>query len=431
MIVNSKNMANKVLLGVFILFLLASGLKYFYKDILLVELFCAVMEAALVGGVADWFAITAVFKKPLGFPWHTALIPRNRERLIGSIRGMIDQDLLTVDSIKKRVNDTSFVTLFIGFIENKRDNKLLGSWLEKSCREIINKLDISDIVRKLDVFIRKEIPNINTISQIRNLIKWLLDDGRLLTFTLYIVDELIYQLEKTEIKQIIYQQMEDLIQVNNRPPLERVFIWLGEQTNSVNISDAAGAFYEELVTILQEIKNPDHILHTWIYETLTKIMEQPEMDFVWLEEIESWKIKLAADGELGETAMEMADHFIATINPKLYAHFIEWIESQIHKYWDFFKKNGEIQDWLEVRIKLTIDQFIEKEHYVIGEMVQRVLSEFTDDKLNDFVEDKAGEDFQWIRINGSVVGGIVGLVVFLFLHYFYNDYAVPIIQSWL
>ena len=40
------------------------------------------VQSALIGSVADWFAVTALFRKPLGFPYHTALIPRNKDRLI-------------------------------------------------------------------------------------------------------------------------------------------------------------------------------------------------------------------------------------------------------------------------------------------------------------------------------------------------------------
>ncbi|WP_378951753.1 DUF445 family protein [Pelosinus sp. sgz500959] len=427
---NSKNIANKVLLVVCFLFLLSIGLKYFYKGKLIVEMFYAVMEAALVGGVADWFAITAIFKKPLGFPWHTALIPRHRERMIGAIRSFIDQDLLNVESIKKRVDHTCFVTLVIGFIENKRSQFLLRSWLEKSYQEVIANLDFQEIVGYLDIFVRKEIRNINTISQLKSLVRWLLNERKVQVFTTYIVIEVINQLEKIEIKEKICKHIEELAQGTNRSSLERVFIWLGEQTNSVNISDAVETFYGEIVTMLQEIKNPEHILHTWIDEKLTNLVEQPEMNIAWFEQIESWKVTLANDVKLNEVAMQMVDDFSATKDPKLYTQLIDWVCSQIHEYWEFFKGNNEIQEWLEVRIKQATYQFIEKEHYIIGEMVQRVLSEFTDDKLNDFVEDKAGDDFQWIRINGSVVGGIVGLVVFLFLHYFYNDYIVPMIQGW-
>ncbi len=426
----NKNMANKILLIVFVLFLVAIGLKYYYKDKVIVEMFFAIMEAALVGGIADWFAITALFKKPLGFPWHTALIPRHREKVIKSIRNMIDQDLLTVESIKRRVDNSCFVSLFISFVENKRGKELLRSSLEKLWTDILRNIDIRDVVRHLGGFIRREINNIDLISQVKYVIRWLLENQRAQILTTHIIDELINQLGKAETKQIIYKYLEDLTQTKNRSPLEKVFIWLGEQTNSISLSDATDAFYGELMIILQEIKNPEHILHRRICEKLAELLEEPEMDFIWLEQMENWKMNLATDVELSDKAIHMVENFVETTNPQLYSQLINWIYRQIDRYWEFFKENSEIQEWLEIRIKLVVHQFIEKEHYIIGEIVERVLSEFTNDKLNRFVEDKAGDDLQWIRINGSVVGGIVGLIMFLFLHYFYDPYVIPMIQSW-
>lgn len=427
----NKNLANKILLMVFVLFLVAIGLKYYYKDKVIVEMFFSIMEAALVGGIADWFAITALFKKPLGFPWHTALIPRHREKVIKSIRNMIDQDLLTAESIKRRVDNSCFVSLLIGFVENKRGKELLRGSLERLWTDVLKNLDIGDVVRHLDGFIRREIKNISLVSQTKNAIRWLLENQRAQVLTTHIIDELINQLGKAETKQIIHKYLEDLTQTKSRSPLEKAFIWLGEQTNSISLSDATDAFYGELIIILQEVKNPEHILHTRIYEKLSELLEEPEMDFIWLEQMENWKMKLATDAELSDKAVHMFENFVETTNPQLYSQLINWIYRQIDRYWEFFKESSEIQEWLEIRIKLVMHQFIEKEHYIIGEMVERVLSEFTNDKLNGFVEDKAGDDLQWIRINGSVVGGIVGFIMFLFLHYFYDPYVIPMIQGWL
>ena len=424
-------MANKVLVLVSFLFLLAIALKYCYKGYLPVEVFFAVMEAALVGGIADWFAITAIFKRPLGFPWHTALIPRHRERVIRSIRDIIDQDLLTAQSIKNRVDTSHLVSVLIDLVEDRRAKQLLSSWFEGFCKENITKLEIADLVVHIDDFIKKEIHNSNVVSQIKNVIKWLLEKERAQVLTLYIVDELINQLDKAETKQIIYKNLEDITRAKSRSPLERALIWLGEQTNSVSISEASEAFHVELLTMLQESKNPEHILHKRIYEKLTELLELPESEFAWLDQFESWKMSLVTEIDLGYRTVQMIENVLATANPKFYTELMDWFNSLLQRYWAFFKENGEIQEWLEVRIKKAIYQVIEQEHHVIGEMVQRALSEFTDDRLNSFVEEKAGDDLQWIRINGSVVGGVVGLIMFLFVHYFYDGYVVPIIQSWL
>lgn len=427
---NNKSIANQILLLVFLLFLLSAGLKHYYKDIFAVEMLFAVMEAALVGGIADWFAITALFKKPLGFPWHTALIPRHRQKVIRSIRNMIDQDLLTVQSIKKRVESSCFVTLMIGFVDHERGREFIRSSLERFGKDMISKLDIRDFVNYMEGFIRKQIKNIDLISQMNNVVRWLLENDRARVLTMYIVDELINQLDKNEAKRNIYQYLEEMTQTKNRSPLERAFIWLGEQTNSVSLSDATDAFYAEILAILQEIKNPDHVIHNKIHENLTAIAEAPEKNYTWLEQVESWKMMLATEVELGDAVIHVSENFLKTTNPQLSPQLIDWLYTQMDRYWMFFKGNIELQEWLEVRIKQVIYELIEKEHYIIGEIVQRVLGEFNDDKLNRFVEEKAGDDLQWIRINGSIVGGIVGLLMFFFLRYVYDPYVVPIIQSW-
>ena len=71
---------------------------------------------ALIGSVADWFAVTALFRKPLGFPYHTALIPRNKDRLINGVIKLVETKMLTKDRCKVLLNNVEFVPLFEKFL---------------------------------------------------------------------------------------------------------------------------------------------------------------------------------------------------------------------------------------------------------------------------------------------------------------------------
>ena len=68
----NKKLANRILLFLFLGFSLITLFRIFILDNFTVRMLSFTIEAALVGGVADWFAVTALFKEPLGFPWHTA-----------------------------------------------------------------------------------------------------------------------------------------------------------------------------------------------------------------------------------------------------------------------------------------------------------------------------------------------------------------------
>ena len=65
-----------------------------------------------------------------------------------------------------------------------------------------------------------------------------------------------------------------------------------------------------------------------------------------------------------------------------------------------------------------------------GRLVRETLETYSDEDLNRFVEEKAGNDLQWIRINGSMIGGIVGFFLFLLLNFVYDPYLLPVLTYW-
>jgi uncharacterized membrane-anchored protein YjiN (DUF445 family) len=94
------NKADKTLCIVFVLFLLSLGLHLSYPQNLLADLLLFCSEAALVGGIADWFAVTALFEKPLGFPYHTAILPRRREAFIEASVTLVQQEFFCAKAAK-------------------------------------------------------------------------------------------------------------------------------------------------------------------------------------------------------------------------------------------------------------------------------------------------------------------------------------------
>lgn len=98
---NSKARANLVLLLVFAAFLALVVLEFYLVRSPWLAFLRFGLEGALVGGLADWFAVTALFGKPLGIGWHTALIPRNREKFILALRNLVENELLSMTTCKK------------------------------------------------------------------------------------------------------------------------------------------------------------------------------------------------------------------------------------------------------------------------------------------------------------------------------------------
>jgi uncharacterized membrane-anchored protein YjiN (DUF445 family) len=111
-------------------------------------------EAGLVGGLADWFAVTALFRHPLGIPIpHTALLPKNRDKITKKIISMLENDWLTKKSINEKISSFRFTEVLLPLIDKEKDSKAVKKTAISIIKKIIQNIDIN----KLAPIIEKEL----------------------------------------------------------------------------------------------------------------------------------------------------------------------------------------------------------------------------------------------------------------------------------
>lgn len=434
-----RSVANRILAVVFVLFAVSAVLKYYYVGQFSVDLLFMVSEAALIGGIADWFAVTALFRRPLGFPWHTELIPRNRDRVIRSIVDVVEKDLLSVEAIKKRITDICFMNIFIDWVENKNGRVVVGNFAAKAALHFLENLHIGEVSDRAEKIAQRYFQETGVLPGLQSAGQWALKQGRVGQLFQFMIDELAYVIAKQNTFEAIYQYLDDVKEKKSKSVTARIVLWLGEHTDSVNTKEAAYALQQELISLLAELREPSHPVHEWavsrIADNIAGLAENAnfKQDFsVWataaIQQI-SFRELLA---RAVDTAIEALRMWILSAG-KQGVHappLMLWMFNQVEAYWDGFKEDPDIHYWVERYVKKALFRLVEVEHHLIGSIVQDALEEFDNRDLSDFIEDKAGEDLQWIRINGSIVGGIVGLLLFLFLRMIYDPIAVPLIRSW-
>ncbi len=421
---NSKKTANTMLAVVFGLFLLALALKYQYPDCTAVTLLYVCLEAALIGGIADWFAVTALFKRPLGFSWHTELIPRNRERIAQALTEVVETDLLSVTAIRRRMAGIGFVEAFINWVDTGGQTYLKevftrhgdAIWAEK---------DIQAMAGYLENLFKRNANAVDMAKLSGNMLKQALERGKGESLIDFILDELILLVQKPAFRRTVFIYMEEIKHKKARSLLEKAVVWLGERTDGINLEEAAGSLCDELLSLLQDLKDENHLIRQWLREKLTEVVSGLGQNSSWLAAMESWKQALVRQlpltEELNTVVKKTADGS--------YAPASAWLSRQMQTYWAVFKTDKTLQVWFEARLKYTVYRLIKTEHHLIGLVVKSVLGNFSNSDLSKFVEVKAGQDLQWIRINGSIVGGIVGLLIYLFLHTIYGPYILPVLRG--
>lgn len=429
-----KNKANIVLAVVFAIFIFSLILKQSYGGSFIAGLLYFVSESALIGGVADWFAVTALFTKPLGFSWHTALIPNNRAALTESVVRIVKKELLSVDSIGEKVGTISSVDLISSLIGKNGGDESLGELSAKYIHEKINSMDRSRVAGDIEIFLKENAKEAEFSVHIKNSLKNSLESGRSKEWISWLAVKAAEALRTDTARQSIYKIIKDLerSEVHSLSGLNSLFIKtllsFSKRSEHTNIFALAALIQDKLAETLEEMKNPAHPLHAKIEQRLRLLVENLEGKQALNKSIELWK-----EGVIGRVAMkEPLEKLIESVlqSGTLRTVMTEWISRNLDLYWEQLKQNPEDREWIDEIIKSALVRIITMEHYLIGEIVRETLDAFTDEKLNKFVEDRVGDDLQWIRINGSIVGGAAGLLLYLFMKLLYDPYLLTFIQGW-
>ncbi|MBQ7453651.1 MAG: DUF445 family protein [Selenomonadaceae bacterium] len=119
------NKADSTILCAALLFLAAVGCNIKFPGNVFAEGFLFVTEAALVGGIADWFAVTALFKKPLGFPFHTAILPRRRKDFIKASVVMVQQEFFSRRTIFKKLGDFKLMPRIVDYLSKNSTRNMV------------------------------------------------------------------------------------------------------------------------------------------------------------------------------------------------------------------------------------------------------------------------------------------------------------------
>ncbi|MFC5703005.1 DUF445 domain-containing protein [Cohnella faecalis] len=427
-----KKTANLVLLLVALAFGAAVLCKAWWPDQWWSTLLFYMSEAGLVGGLADWFAVTALFRRPLGLPLkHAAIIPNNRLKLIDGAVQMVETQLLPPNVMKESIEKYSFVRMAVERLDPLvRDGtvyrigwKALLSWFES--------MDRPATAAMLDKLLRQGLRTVPVTPYAGKSLSALIDSGLLEKGFDRLLDEIAIKADSEDVKQGIRSMLETEKQrkLNEGGWLSRLFkqtaVSFAESADILNLDEAASIVQRDLLAFLEDMHRPDHEMRTFLLDRLRRLADSLNDDPDIAKAIESWKettlerteFSKAIEDLLGRTAQALADGEAERMK--------EWLERLITRYWDVFKDNASMQNAMERHVKSFLSDVVDREHRLIGTVVRETLDSFTKDKLNEFVESKVGRDLSRIRINGSVLGAFIGACMYVILHVVYD----PILRA--
>ena len=424
---NYKQKANVTLTSVFFLFFMAAISEHFWPEIFLVRFSYFVMEAALIGGIADWFAVTALFRKPLNWPFHTAIIPRNREKVINSVSLMVQQDLLNVDLIKQKIGQLNLSDSLMCWIEEDGRLKSLISFVVQTIMSWFRRLEPETIATYLAPILGEKLLEQPLSPLVQEFILKSLDNDQVnswLDSTIHKLDQITRQ-ETT--KTFIYNFLQDQKDAKvSQGSINKFLLSMLEATGGLNLQEAAESLQVQLISTVECLKDREHPLRHTVREILRQTVAELEHNLAIQEAMEHWKEEIIAKIPLGV----ILEGDIKTLQKSTETYEESLIEAMLKEtlgtLWSFYRNSDSFSLQINGYLRSVLCNIIEFNQTIIGDIARDALSELTNEDLIHFIEDKAGNDLQWIRINGSIIGGLVGVILFLFLRLVYDPYVVPL-----
>ncbi|NJD04544.1 MAG: DUF445 domain-containing protein [Ruminiclostridium sp.] len=408
-----------------ILFLVTAGffISGIFSHTFAGRLLSALFGASMIGGIADWFGITALFRKPLGIPFRTEIIPRNRQKLYDSLVYMVEKELLTKEALKSKLDRFDISEKLIHYLEDQGGKHDLAVLVNKIVTDMLDRVDPNQAGTFLEKLINDNSSGLDFFKLFQTAAEWLSKNA---------TDEKVIPMAVDKVKDfilfpgfgtLVYRIIQDIFdKLESNAEKETAgkrlffkFVLTLADFSDMSPSKLSSRLLTEALEYFNSLKDPQSDqrkgFEKWLERNVAEFRSNPALQ----ENVRQKSIDLLKKVSLSSV-------FTSHVYPYFkgedqFLKLQSFIEGLVEKLASDFKQNPSDQAVLDAYIKNALIQLIEENHEVIGRMVRSKLDKFSTGMLVEMIEEKAGNDLQIIRINGSVVGGLTGLVIFLLTYW--------------
>lgn len=363
----------------------------------------AFSEAGMVGALADWFAVTALFKHPLGIPIpHTNLIERKKNDLGRNLGTFVNENFVSPENIRPYIERLNVVTL-------------LTNWLNKPKNRILLEAEISNLLKKVITDLEDEQVEDFLTEKGMDLLQGL-------NYTDIASSGINYLLKKDEhinLLENFLPQIKAYISENESLILERIsdsrplIAFLAGKKISKEITSGLISFIEEIE------RNPNHFVRIKLTENLQKLSWELKNTDKWKVKFDKLKSELITKETMSPYAKDAWQAMKSTVLTQLESSdskMREYVSKNIDKLSNSLQSDEELKNRLNNWVHHFIYRMVLKNRQEIETLISNTVESWEGKELSEKLELEVGKDLQFIRVNGTLVGGLVGLIIHTVTH---------------
>lgn len=402
---NKRVIANQCLLVALVLYIISAILIGTYPALGYLKAFA---EAAIVGGIADWFAVTALFKHPLGLKIpHTAIIPNSKTKIGKNLSHFIRENFLSEKYVKENLRKIDLHEK--GAVLLRANQTALTNKVNETIFKYINAIQYKDVEKFIFPLIKTKIDGFDVNVALVKLFEMIDNKNYHHTAFLAILEQLNIWLSNKDNETMVNDQIKELIRKDED----------GKQT---------------FTGLLKSMFIGEPKLHKYLTDFIHHIKTDPDKKVIervdnFFEDIIE---RMRTDQKVKASIVELKDQIIESIPLEyhvetLFNEIKKWFINDFHKMDSFIKKkindsidamiteietSKTIKRWVKRQIEGRVPAFIAENAELIDNYFVQYLENLDTKQMSSLIEEKVGEDLQYIRINGTVIGGLIGVVLY-------------------
>jgi uncharacterized membrane-anchored protein YjiN (DUF445 family) len=380
-----------------------------------VELLKAFAEAAMVGALADWFAVVALFKRvPIPFvSRHTEIIPNNKDKIADNLALFVRDKFLDTESIVGLIRQHDPAQKVAGWLAKPENAEQLGAYLIKLASGVLDFIEdapVQDFIRRA---VHTLVRSVDLSQSAGAILASMTGNGRHQELLNEAINQLASLLHNEETQAFIAQGIVDWLK-DEYAMFEKVLPKeaIGRKGADIAVRMAAG--------ILAKVNgDPDHQLRKNFDQFTHDFVERLKNDPAFQQKGEEIKRYLLSDDTLNTYLKSLWNDLKAWLNKDLHSE-----QSVLHRRvvatgsWigrtlaDDARLRASLNAHLEAAARSAAPGFAEFLTRHIADTVRHWDSR----EMSQQIELNIGKDLQFIRINGTIVGGLIGVVLYLVSH---------------
>jgi uncharacterized membrane-anchored protein YjiN (DUF445 family) len=364
----------------------------------------AFSEAAMVGAIADWFAVVALFRYPLGIPlWHTAIIPNSKASIGKSLGNFVENHFITEDGIVERVRKADIALRlgewllhpvharqvadaaagFVRQVLQQTEDAPIRQLIRELATKELAKLDLATLAGGgLDALIAEGKPQELLDAMLVRVGAWLADDdnhdtiGEFLIRSLGIDNAMIKSMVQGYMPKVIASLQNHVTEVGQdsaHPLRAKVGGWIAESALHLK---ADPAWTEAIGRYQQQLVHSERV--------------QQALDGLW----DTFRDRLLADLQGKSPALVAA------------------MQGVVEKAGRVLVTDDGARDWLNAAVESISRTLVQRHRGEVTPFIEQQLAKWSKEEMSDRIELAIGRDLQFIRINGTIVGGLAGLIIY-------------------